>query len=55
MTKIYVFIGTLGFFLAAGAAGGIEQDTMAWKPGLILIAAGFGIMWACALLARRTK
>ena len=55
MTRIYVFIGTLGFFLAAGAAGGIEQDTMAWKPGLLLIAAGFGIMWACALLARRTK
>ena len=55
MKKICVFIGTLGFFLAAGAAGGIEQDAMAWTPGLLLIAAGFGIMWACALLARRAR
>ena len=48
-------LGTIGFFIAAGAAGGIECDTMGWGKGLAYIALGFAIMGACALLNRRAS
>lgn len=48
-------IGTFGFFLMVGAGGGIEQDTLAWGPGLGLIALGLLIMWGAVLHSRRTR
>ena len=47
-----VILGTFGFFLAAGAGGGIECDTLGWGEGLLLIALGFAIMWGAALWGR---
>ena len=46
-------IGTIGFFIAAGAGGGIECGTMGWGKGLAYMALGFAIMSACALLNHR--
>lgn len=55
MPNIYGIIGGAGLLLAIGAAGGIEQDTMSWGPGLLCIALGFAVMGACALLSRRAR
>lgn len=50
-----VIIGTMGFFIAAGAGGGIECDTMGWGQGLAYMALGLGIMWASAVWARMSR
>ena len=50
-----VIIGTFGFFLAAGAGGGIECDTMGWGEGLLIMALGLAIMWGAALWARLSR
>jgi len=55
MPNIYGIIGGAGLFLAIGAAGGIEQDTMAWGPGLACIALGYACTITCWLLSRRTR
>lgn len=48
-----VITGTIGFFIAAGAGGGIEQDTMGWAQGLAWMALGFAMMWGAAIYAKR--
>ena len=48
-----VITGTIGFFIAAGAGGGIVQDTMGWVQGLAWMALGFAIMWGAAIYAKR--
>ena len=55
MPNIYGIIGGCGVFLAIGAAGGIEQDTMAWGPGLLCVALGLGAALACWKLSRRAR
>ena len=55
MRKLYGIIGGAGLFLAIGAAGGIEQDTMAWGPGLWCIALGFTAVFTCLHLSRRAR
>ncbi len=55
MPNIYGIIGGAGVFLAIGAAGGIECDTMSWGSGLLCIALGMAVMASCALLGRRAR
>lgn len=56
MHKIAAFItGSIGFFIVAGAGGGIECDTMGWGQGLAYIVLGLAIMWASAMWARLTR
>ena len=46
LRKMEGIIGGAGLLLAIGAGGGIEQDTMAWGPGLLCIALGFTAVFA---------
>lgn len=55
MPNIYGIIGGAGVFLAIGAAGGIECDTMAWGPGLICIVLGMASAFVCLHLSRRAR
>ncbi len=55
MPNIYGIIGGAGLFLAIGAAGGIEQDTMAWTPGLVCVALGLACTVVCWKLSRRAR
>lgn len=50
-----VIMGTFGFFVAAGAGGGIECDTMGWQEGLTIMAVGFAMMWGAALWGRFSR
>ena len=50
-----VILGTFGFFLAAGAGGGIECDTIGWGAGLAYMAVGLAIMWGAAIWARVSR
>lgn len=50
-----VIMATFGFFMAAGAGGGIECDTMGWEEGLTIMAVGLVIMWGAALWGRSAR
>ncbi len=52
--KVTGIIGLIGFFIAAGAGGGIEQDTMAWGPGLAWMALGLAVMLGSVICGRRS-
>ena len=51
--KIMGAIGVAGFFIAAGAGGGIECDTMGWGPGLAVMAAGLCMVLGAFFYYRR--
>ena len=51
--KIMGAIGVAGFFIAAGAGGGIECDTMGWGAGLAVMAAGLSMVLGAFLYYRR--
>ena len=52
---IAVITGTMGFFIATGAGGGIECDSMTWGQALAWTAVGFAMMGASVICARRCR
>ena len=50
-----VLIGTIGFFIMAGAGGGLECDTMGWGQALAWMGAGLAMMFGSLIYARRAR
>lgn len=50
-----MLIGIAGFFMAVGAGGGIECDTMGWGEALAWIGVGMAMMCGSAIYARRCR
>ena len=52
---IAVAAGTVGFFIMAGAGGGLECDTMGWGQALAWMGLGLVMMFGSVLYARRAR
>lgn len=52
---IAIVIGIAGFFIMAGAGGGLERDTMTWGNALAWIGVGMAMMCGSAIYTRRCR